>query len=339
MALAVTRRDIVVFGGSSGGLFPITSVLAALPRDLPASLFVVLHGGRESQLVTLLQNRSRLVVAAAVDDIDPERGAVYVAPHDHHLFFESGKVRVVRGPRENRARPSIDVLFRAAAVEFGSRVVAILLSGTLDDGVAGLRAVKRCGGTTIVQHPNDASYGELPQNAIKANVADHVATTFEMCEIVARLVSEEAEVTREIPEDLKVEVRHAALRMRRTNEVSGIGEQAALTCPECGGPMWQVAQTKADPPARFRCEIGHAFTTESFLDGQSHALEQALWIAFRTLKERSGLVRGLAEQAEQRGFTSTATRYREVIDDLEEHSETIKKVLSAATKPVPSENA
>ncbi len=331
--VTATGHGIIVIGGSSGSLLPLVKVLADLPEGLPAALFVVLHGARGSQFSSeLLTKHSRLEVADLRDGTAPQPGTLYVAPQDRHLLFEAGKVRIVRGPRENSARPSIDVLFRSAAVEFGSRVIAVLLSGSLNDGVAGLLAVKRCGGETIVQHPDDASFPELPKNAVDASAAAHVVTAAEMGQIVERLVATKAKPSEEAPEDLQIEARHAAMKMQDTAEVTRVGEPTQLTCPECGGPITQISGKNGETLTRYRCEIGHAFTQDAFLDEQAHTLEQALWIAFRTLKERSDLVRKMAEDAQRRGFDASATRYREVIDDLEEHAQVIKNVLERGTQ-------
>src|SRR5262245_32083646 len=130
-----STRDIVVIGASFGGISNISNVLSELPRELPASLFVVQHTGFGSpgRLPQILAESTSLTVQGAADGAPIRRGTVYVAVPDEHLLLMHGHIRVFRGPRENRWRPAIDPLFRSAAVTYGPRVVGVLLNGFLDD--------------------------------------------------------------------------------------------------------------------------------------------------------------------------------------------------------------
>jgi two-component system chemotaxis response regulator CheB len=250
-------------------------------------------------------------------------------------------LRVLRGPRENNVRPSIDVLFRSAAVSFRSRVIAVLLSGTQSDGVLGLSAVQRCGGITIVQEPTDASSPELPSRALRETRPDYVFRADQIGTLLLELCARAAPPPPPVPRDLLIEAKGAAAAMTPP-EVLGleVGTPIHMTCPECDGPIWRLNNSGPD---EYRCEVGHGFTLESLLVGQSRALERALWVAFRTLKERAVIVDELAKGARARGFGSSATSFDQRHAELEEHANAIHRVLTAGwaeTLPeVPGEDA
>src|SRR5499425_33436 len=171
-------HDIIVIGASSGGIESLQAVVAGLPRDLAASLFVVLHvpADGDSGLPRILSHAGPLPATHAKDNEPVQRGRIYVAPPDFHLLLRSGYVRIRRGPRENRHRPAIDPLFRTAARIYDSRVIGIILSGHLDDGAAGLRAIRSRGGIGIIQSPDDAFAPEMPASALEYGGADYVLT-------------------------------------------------------------------------------------------------------------------------------------------------------------------
>ncbi|MBV9484352.1 MAG: chemotaxis protein CheB, partial [Acidobacteria bacterium] len=153
----MARKDIIVIGASAGGIDALKILVATLPKTIKAAIFITLHVAPYSTgiLPEILERAGALPASNARDWESIQNGRIYVAPPDHHLLFEKeGYVRTTRGPRENRFRPAIDPMFRAAAFCFGPRVIGVILTGWLDDGTAGLRAVRERGGTTIVQHPD-----------------------------------------------------------------------------------------------------------------------------------------------------------------------------------------
>lgn len=168
------RRDIVVIGASAGGIQAIRSVLNALTADVDAAIFVVLHMGEHAPglLPAVLQRDTPLPVATARDRMPIQHGRITIAPPGHHLLLQPNGVHLSQGPRASRHRPSIDVLFRSAAVAFGPRVIGIVLSGMLDDGTAGLCVIKRHGGMAVAQDPADAEYPDMPRNAMHATQVD-----------------------------------------------------------------------------------------------------------------------------------------------------------------------
>jgi two-component system chemotaxis response regulator CheB len=202
----------------------------------------------------------------------------------------------------------------------------VLLSGTQSDGVLGISAVKRCGGVTIVQDPKDALSPELPTHALRDAQPDHVCSAEQISELLLRLCRSEAPAAPEVPRDLLVDVRAAAAAVATPEVLNAeVAEPMHLTCPECDGPIWRL---KSPGPPDFRCEIGHRFSTESLLVGQSRSLERALWVAFRTLKERGIMINELAKGARERGFESSARSFDDRRAEVEEHAAAIHRVLT-----------
>src|SRR5688572_29970180 len=185
-------RDAIVVGASAGGVRTLRDMLRAVPADLPAAVLVVAHipARSASALPLVLASGGALPVKAAEDGEPLERGTVYVAPPDRHMLIEHERLRLTRGPRENRVRPCIDTLFRSAAVDLGPRVVGVVLTGTLDDGTAGLWAVKDRGGVAMVQQPAEAEYPDMPESAIEHVRVDHVLPVADMGAKLAALARE-----------------------------------------------------------------------------------------------------------------------------------------------------
>jgi two-component system chemotaxis response regulator CheB len=188
-------QQIVVVGASAGGIEALRLLVAGLTADFPAPICVVVHAAAESPgVLPAILDRSgplRANTAQTGDRLLPRH--IYVAPPDHHLIVEPGKLRVSRGPRENRFRPAIDPLFRSAAQVFGPGVIGVILTGHPGDGAAGLRAVKQLGGTAIVQDPEDALVPALPRTALDSVEADHVVALEAIAPLLVRLTSRQAE--------------------------------------------------------------------------------------------------------------------------------------------------
>ena len=177
-------HDIILLGASAGGVDALIRLCSGLPRDLPAALLVVQHIAptSRSMLPRLLCRAGPLPAAHAEDREAIRPGRIYVAKPDHHLLVNAADHRLMlrRGPHENRSRPAIDPLFRSAAVAFGPRVVGGVLSGLLEDGTAGLVAIKAYGGISVVQSPEDAAWPDMPRNALRGDSPDHCITLAEM---------------------------------------------------------------------------------------------------------------------------------------------------------------
>src|SRR5205085_11090505 len=171
-------RDVVLIGGSAGAIEALLKIVRALPAEFGAAVLVVVHTSAESpsMLPHVLGRASRLPALHAVDGERFRAGHIYVAPPDHHLLIGEGDtMRVRRGPRENGHRPAIDPLFRSAAMHgYGARSIGMVLSGYLDDGSAGLYAMRSRGAIAMVQEPTDAIAPDMPANAVKYTQADYV---------------------------------------------------------------------------------------------------------------------------------------------------------------------
>lgn len=170
-----TAESVIVIGASAGGVQAILELAPTLAANFPAPILVVQHiGAHPSQLWQLVQARGPNAAVVGRDGMAPQPGTIYFAPPDHHMLLEGGLIRLWRGPKEHHTRPAINPLFRSAALDCGPRVIGVVLTGRLDDGSAGLRAIKDCGGTAVVQDPLDAHTPDMPRNALAHVKADYV---------------------------------------------------------------------------------------------------------------------------------------------------------------------
>jgi two-component system chemotaxis response regulator CheB len=313
------NHDLVVIGTSAGGVETLIQLVGQLPPDFPASICIVLHTAPDSPgfLADILDGRGYLQAKIPADGERLEHGVIYVAPPDRHLVVKPGHVHLTRGPHENRSRPSIDVLFRSAAVAYGSRVVALLLTGLLNDGVVGLSAVQRCGGVVLVQDPDSASYPDLPLNALRAIAVDHVLPLAEMGEALVTLVHKPVAQAGDVPKEIVAEARFAERNAGPAYGEVPLGETTMLSCPECKGPLQYITNGGV---SHYRCHTGHAFTAESLSLAQDEGVEQALWSALRLLEEREMLLCQMAEQEQARGFISAAARFEERANEMRSHA-------------------
>jgi two-component system, chemotaxis family, protein-glutamate methylesterase/glutaminase len=289
------RRDIIVIGASTGGLDAVRIVLAELPRELPASLFIVLHMSSDSPGVLgwILERAGPFpaITVQARERIAP--GRLYVPAPDRHLVLEPGIARATRGPKENRFRPAIDPLFRSAAQVYGPRVIGVILTGGLDDGTAGLWAVKQLGGTAVVQDPDDAPVSSMPLNAIRHVRIDHCVPLVGIGPLIARLAREDAlEGEFPVPGEVEIEINIAKEDAPLEAGVTSLGEPSNYACPECHGVLLEMKEADR---VRFRCHTGHAYSLESLMAEIDQAVEDSLWIAIRSIQEKELLMRKVAE--------------------------------------------
>lgn len=279
------HHDIVVVGASSGGIDALAQLVAGLPADLPAAVFMVLHvePGFSSMLPELLSRRGPLRAAHAIHGEPITPGRIYLAPPDNHLMLRPGFLQVVRGPKENGHRPSVDALFRTASTAYGPRVIGVVLTGHLDCGTAGLLSIKSRGGLAIVQNPREAEVVSMPRSAIEHVSVDHVATLQDIPALVTRLVHEPAASW---PPHLP-----GALAEVEGDEP---GVAADLVCPICQG---KLTETQINGFQMFHCHVGHSFSLESVAAEQAEEVERALWSASRALEESAALSARLAATA------------------------------------------
>ncbi|MBA3463181.1 MAG: chemotaxis protein CheB [Deltaproteobacteria bacterium] len=324
-------RDLIVVGCSAGGVEALPRLLAPLPKDLPAALVVVQHMGASNNpmLVDILRRSSLLPVSWADQGARIERSHVYVCPPDTHLLFNGDHIRLTSGPRENHARPSIDKLFRSAAAEHSSRVVGVLLTGMLDDGVSGLLEIQKAGGIVIIQDPEDAAYPELPSRALQAVEPDRVLpitaipTALSMiCAQprglpgVSRALALEAEVDRQGSVD--------------PASLHSLGPQTPIACPDCSGPTWLIGDENT---RRYRCYLGHVSSARELLVQQSLEVEAALWSAVRALHERAMTLETLAADADRVGSNGVGDLYAQRAKETRIQAELARKFLVEVIKP------
>lgn len=190
----MVKRDIIVIGSSAGGVYALKELVAGLPADLPAAIFIVQHVSADSpsHLPAILNFSGKLRAAHPADGEPIQRGHIYVAPPDHHLLLEQERVLVKRGSQENRFRPSIDALFRSAAYTYGPRVIGVVLTGALDDGTSGMWSVKRLGGVSIIQQPREAPYPSMPESVHQHVPVDHIVSISQLASLLIELTQENA---------------------------------------------------------------------------------------------------------------------------------------------------
>ena len=328
----MSNRDIIVIGGSSGATAPLKTILGALPPDLPAAVFIVLHIPARSIgiLATVASAAGSLPVHPAVDGMTIENGNVYLAVPDHHLILTKGRIRLGRGPRENMARPSIDPLFRSAAAAYGPRVIGVVLSGLLNDGASGLEAIKRRGGVAVVQDPTEAIEDEMPRSALEAVTVDLSVPSARIGDLLSDLAREAAGPSVPVPPDIRLEVDIAAGERIDTEVVGKLGDPSAITCPSCGGVMSHVRNSK---PLRFRCQVGHTMTAEVLAKEQESAVDEALRVALRVIEERAELVSRMAQDGRQSGRKAVAEMYEERAVEYRQYADTLRRAVLQSMEP------
>jgi len=300
------KQDIVVVGTSAGGVEALQVLVAGLPADLQAAVFIVLHIGVGidglSYLPEILSKAGHLPAVRPKDGEPIKRGTIYVAPPDCHLLIKPERVHLSHGPKENRTRPAINPLFRSAALAYGARVTGVILTGLLDDGVAGLAEIKRRGGIAMVEDPDTARYPSMPLNALKCVQVDHVAPIPQIAALVTELThSERRGIEREEP-------------MEKT--------PSQLTCPECRGPLSREQQGKI---VEYSCRVGHRYTPLAMENEHHDTVERSLWSSVVALEEAADISESLASELGEKSLREAGSK--------REQAAILKKMLS----DVPSE--
>ena len=309
---------VVVIGASAGGLEPLLLIVRGLDPGLTAAVFIVLHlsPSYRSYLAPILERASSVPVRQAVDGEAYAAGHVYVAPPDHHLLIDGDHVHLSSGPRENRHRPAIDPLFRSAAESHGSQAISVLLSGSSADGAVGTELVARAGGVTIVQDPGEALHPRMPQAALAQCLVDHVTRERD----IAHLLNSYAGPGNSYPQKL-VKARPSD---RRAEAEELERPASGITCPDCGGALWEVDEADG----AYRCRIGHRYGLDALAEDKAVAVEAALWAAVRSLEEQSVLNRRLAGRAMASGRSVAAGQLNKEADACEDQAHEIRSVLA-----------
>jgi two-component system, chemotaxis family, protein-glutamate methylesterase/glutaminase len=316
-------RGVVAVGASAGGVEALTQFASRLSADLPYAVMVTLHipPGAPSVLADIIDRSGPLPAVAATDGDKLEAGKIYVAVPDRHLLVDDHRVVLSEGPTENGHRPAINALFRSVALNVGQNAIGVVLSGVLDDGVVGAAAIRARGGATVAQRPDDALFPAMPQNALGAGVIDHEAAATEIGPLLAQMAGREIE-ERVMEPDARLELENRmAMGRKFSTEFDGesLGPHSGYICPDCNGSLMTVSKNN------FRCRVGHAWTGAALLEARDDEVDQALWIALRSLQEKARLARKMAANI---GPGSMHRRYTESADEAEHAMSVLGKRLS-----------
>lgn len=321
-------KRIVVIGASAGGIDALRRILADLPTDFPVPIGIVIHTSPQSPSVLdeIFDRAGALPVTHARNGEPLRGGHVYVAPPDYHLLVEPGLLRVTRGPRENRFRPAVDPLFRSAAQVYGPGAIGVVLTGNLDDGTAGLAAVKQLGGTAIVQDPGDAAYPSMPRSALLHVKVDYSVPLADIAPLLVRLAGAELRERGEaaVPDPIGVEISIAKEHPPLDSGLERIATPSRFACPACHGVLMQI---DGSSPPRFRCHTGHGYSAEALLASLEDAIEESLWSSVRAIEEGVLLARHMAEHARQKDDLSGARYLAEQAIRLREQMDTVRGLL------------
>jgi len=337
MERILSEDRLVVIGASAGGVDALMQLVRDLPGDFPAPIAVVLHVPPDSpsMLAAILARKGKLHAKTAVDGEEFAAGTIYVAAPNLHLVINDGDpltLTLARGPRENRHRPAVDPLFRSAALAAGPNAIGVILSGTLDDGTAGLVAIKQCGGVAVVQDPSDAMYSAMPQSAVDNVEVDHVVPLAELAALLTRLVRQSAAPppAEAPPPALRLETNMARLDHDALHSDDRPGNPSPYSCPDCGGVLWEIEEPEY---VRYRCRVGHAFSPDTMMEAQDDVLEEALWSAMKTLEENARLSSRLAANERSRGNQWLVERFEEKEREARSRVEIIRRYLLRGDKP------
>jgi two-component system chemotaxis response regulator CheB len=330
----MVKRDIIVIGASAGSMEMLLAIIAGLPENLPVTILVVLHipANSPSRLKDILGRVSSLPVIAPEDGDPIVSGCIYVPTPDRHLLVENDRIRVTRGPKENRARPAVDALFRSAAYSFGQRVIGIVLSGNLDDGTAGLWAIKDRGGIAIVQSPEEALFPSMPKSALEHVDVDYILPSSDIPATIVRFVQEpimatERDQNSNAANSLSTEIKTA---MGEDPIVAGtfdLGAVSLLTCPECHGVLIEI---KEGSLVRFRCHTGHAFSSQALFGQTNQAIDKHIWNALRAIDEKITLLRTMEKQAKTESNSARLNEYNEHISQSEKLRLLLRAMVTSA---------
>jgi two-component system chemotaxis response regulator CheB len=319
---------IVVIGASAGGLNTVVQLVKGFKKDLDAAYIIVLHLFETKigeYLVAKIQDRTPLSCLLVQDNMEVLPGHVYVAVPNYHVLVNKGMLTLSAGAKENRWRPSIDVLFRTAAASYSNRVIGIVLTGMLNDGTTGSSAIKRSGGIVIAQDPNEADYPDMPNSVIENVEVDHVLTVSQMPGVIQEIITKADPKERTMPpEDIKGEAVIEDQIITSISEASKYGESTPFTCPDCGGVLFLHDQ---DYILRLKCHTGHSFSVRDLFVKQAEEFENSLWYAIRSLEQKKHLYESLVTKYKSSNVPIMAEDYRKNAEEIEEHIKTLKELL------------
>lgn len=286
---------VLAVGGSAGSVQPLIEVVRNLPDDLPTSVLLTIHVGEQTRLPQILSRSGPLRATLAENREVLEPGRIYIAPRGRHLIARNGRVLLSAGPRVNRHRPAVDVMFASAAEWAAARAVGVVLSGALDDGAVGAALIDLAGGQVLVQDPEGAEFAGMPEAAMAAAPRARAVSVRRL----AQEIRNSLHAARSVPSNrLAYEARMGAdMDMIDSDDPAFLREDESrltrLTCPECGGSLAQVDLPKI---SYFRCHVGHQFSPQTLAAAQAEATEKKLWGAVAALEEQAAVLRYLGQE-------------------------------------------
>src|SRR5262245_23084467 len=322
----MANRDLVAIGASAGGVEALVLLCTKLPAQFPATILITLHlpSHSDSALDQLLSQAGPLPAKFANHGDLLRAGQIFLARPGSHLIAEGDRLLLGKGPRENHARPAIDAMLRSVAVCCGPRAVGVVLTGTLGDGASGLKAIQQCGGISVVQDPDDAAFPEMPRTALNRSVPDHVVCLADLPLLLNSLVQRPAGEPKPVPESIRFEVGIAGGRKASMADMDRLGRRSVLTCPDCNGVMWEIAD---DELHHYRCHVGHAYGADMMSLALDENLRRALGSAFRALEERIAMTERLRTQASERGHNQSADTWGRKIEEIEKEADVLRKTI------------
>jgi two-component system chemotaxis response regulator CheB len=326
-------RFIVVVGASAGGLQSVIELAAQLKEDMNFAVFVVLHITKMSLsdvLVTRLQAVTEFTCHLAEDGAPIEAGHLYLAPPDVHLLVKQGVMMLGHGATENRWRPSIDILFRSAAKDYDSRTIGIILSGLMQDGTAGMEAIRRSGGTLIVQDPEEAEYPDMPLSVIENMNVDYIVSLSRMGSVLQEKTNSDMPPSKEVPHDIAAEAELSEKVATSIESLQEIGVKSDFSCPDCGGGLYHVNNKLVE---HYRCHVGHSYTQGDLLFQMTNSLEATLWIAMRMMEERRLLLKKMSKEESEKGWVHSAAQKKEREAEMSKHISRLKDILFSTKAP------
>jgi two-component system, chemotaxis family, protein-glutamate methylesterase/glutaminase len=327
----MANRDIIVMGASAGGLTALNRITKQLPDNLNAAVFIVWHVSpySTSLLPDILSRSGKLEAKHPADGESIQKGKIYVAPPDRHLLLEADRIRLAKGPKENRFRPAVDPLFRSAAYAYGARVVGVVLTGALDDGTAGLWAIKDRGGIAVVQDPAEAEQPSMPSSALNNVQIDYCLPISEIPPLLVTLTQQTVEQAGPaVSKQLEIETKIALGADSAELDVTQLGKISEFTCPDCHGSLTRINNGNLQ---RFRCHTGHSFSNGSLVAELTDSVEQSLWTTIRAVEERIRLLKNLAQHASTLKQTELSNALSRELQENEHRADVLRQIAMRDT--------
>lgn len=314
------KNHIIVIGASAGGISALENLLSRLPAYFPAAILIVVHIApyAKSHLPDIISRYSKIPVIKPENGHPLEANRIYVAPPNLHMTISDDKIYIEYGPAINGTRPAIDPLFYSAAINYRKQVIGILLSGLLDDGSAGLLAIKNHKGIAIVQDLDEAEYSDMPRNALKSISIDHCLPTADIAATLEAYINKP--LSREEQNFKKIGTKMEHMPVKQLNK---FGSPSIYACPDCHGVLWQIEDEKL---LRYRCRVGHTYGIESLAASVDKSTEAALWAALRSLEEKENLLAQIAEKA-KKDSAESANYFTKKAELVKQQVELIRKIL------------